>query len=607
MPTHNPDSLPSSADLVIVGAGVAGLYCAWSYLRHNPNSEVVVLERLNRTGGRLQTDLVEIEADDGTTVTVREEEGGMRFTYQMPALMRLFKALGLCDQIVPFPMKGPHQDNRFHFRGRSFTTELANEDPAIWSELYDLKPGERNRAPTEILSSAFHRLLDSPENEDKKDKPRHAGPDWWRRFRLQYEWAGTTLKNWQLWGLLRDMGYSEGCCQMLAHALGFQGTMFSRMNAGVAFQLLEDFPEDPHFHTFKDGYSTLPDRLVTEIEDMGGTIFCGVNVNEIDAADEDSYELHCTIAPGEESATPYNGSSATIAGSTLILAVARKALEDLWHTSPVLNRRHAGEHARERGHQLWENLQTATEQQLLKINLYYRQAWWRSLPKPVQYGPSFTDLPVGSVYPFYSLEQRLQQDDALNPPPKDLPAALTIYCDWDNANFWKGLQEAAPDFESSLQKTYSNKTPQRIFPASQAVVDEATRLFKLLYSTPSVPEPVMTSFRLWDGESDFGYAVHQWALGADDAAASKELVNPVGDVYTCGEAFSDMQGWVEGSLRSADRVLDELPNVAPLSGDQCTSAEQGDEAASSENGRADLHPVGPWGVGSVPLSMTPDG
>lgn len=73
------DRIPTSADIVIVGAGAAGLYCAYRLLQDKPKRQIVILDRLDRTGGRLDTDLVKIKDLDGQTIDVREEEGGMRF------------------------------------------------------------------------------------------------------------------------------------------------------------------------------------------------------------------------------------------------------------------------------------------------------------------------------------------------------------------------------------------------------------------------------------------------------------------------------------------------------------------------------------------------
>ena len=44
-----------------------------------------------------------------------------------------------------------------------------------------------------------------------------------------------------------------------------------------------------------------------------------------------------------------------------------------------------------------------------------------------------------------------------------------------------------------------------------------------------------------------------------------DLVEPLENLYTCGEAYSDYQGWVEGALRSADLVLKKAFKMKPIS------------------------------------------
>jgi hypothetical protein len=210
--------------------------------------------------------------------------------------------------------------------------------------------------------------------------------------------------------------------------------------------------------------------------------------------------------------------------------------------------------------QISQDIESVVNMRLLKINLYFAESWWEDETKinpPVQYGPSFTDLPINSIYPFYSL---------VGPANEQNPAALTIYCDFNNTNFWQGLQNVGPAFDSPLQQQHS-KTPQVIFPASVAIVDEAVKQIKQLFGVTEIPNPVMTSYRLWGGESDFGFAYHQWALNADDANVMKRMVELVPNFYTCNEAYSDDQGWVNGSLRSADRMLEKFGiDPLPMSG-----------------------------------------
>jgi len=232
--------------------------------------------------------------------------------------------------------------------------------------------------------------------------------------------------------------------------------------------------------------------------------------------------------------------------------ILAQALSNLYATSPVFNQ---AAHAE----QIWEDIQSVVNMRLLKINLYFEDAWWEDGSKvqpPVQYGPSFTDLPVNAIYPFYSLK---------GPEDQGHPAALTIYCDFNSTNFWQGLQNVTPMFDSPLQQQNS-KPPQVIFPASVAVVKEAMNQIQQVYHVAEVPEPVMTSYRLWGGEEDFGYGYHQWALNANDREVMERLTEPVPGIHTCNEAFSDDQGWVNGSLRSANLVLrrfgiEDLPDM----------------------------------------------
>ena len=70
----------------------------------------------------------------------------------------------------------------------------------------------------------------------------------------------------------------------------------------------------------------------------------------------------------------------------------------------------------------------------------------------------------------------------------------------------------------------------------------------------------MTSYRNWDGEDNFGYAYHQWGQNANDKAVIQRMTRLVKgeDIFSCNEAWSDMQGWVNGSIRSTDLVLAEF-------------------------------------------------
>ena len=129
-------------DIAIVGAGIAGLYTAYRLIEKKPKLKIAIFERLNRTGGRLDSDIIKL-TNDGKLVkgkkkqdvnTIKEEQGGMRFNDSMEELMNLIHKLGLEDQIVPFPIKSqvsthagapPVNTNRYYFRGHGFSVAEA--------------------------------------------------------------------------------------------------------------------------------------------------------------------------------------------------------------------------------------------------------------------------------------------------------------------------------------------------------------------------------------------------------------------------------------------------------------------------------------------------
>jgi monoamine oxidase len=556
LPTHQ------ETQIVIVGAGISGLYCAWRLLQDDPTRRITIIERLNRTGGRLDTDIIQVRPGQ----VVREEEGGMRFNYAMTELMRLNHALGLCDQVVPFPMSsaiGGANTNRFLLRGRRFTAQEADAgQDAIWGEIYNLADTERGKSPARIIQDVYDAVLQANGQQPPKDQT----PEFWTRFRNDFTWNGTPLRDWQLWGLLRDMGYSQECVQMLSETIGFAGPFLAPINAGDALQILADFPVDPTYFTFQRGFSTLPDavrdQLAGKVE-----ILLSTNVDRITRMDS-GFALALTEAPGQQDSNPYipGGQTKQIACERLILAVAANGLERLFVTSPALN-------GDPDAHRLWESIHASRGMRLMKINLYFADPWWLDggITPPVEFGPNFSSLPVNAVYPFYSLAAAQQVLGSAQLTELEAThvgaAALTIYCDLNNTAFWEGLQNVGPKFNSELQERHSI-APQTIFPASDEVVGEASRQLAALFGIQEVPEPLLTSYRLWDGNDDFEFAYHQWRVGVDDAEVRGYLSAPVPGMHVANEAVSDMQGWVNGSLRSSDLALSHF-GIAPMDGPVC--------------------------------------
>lgn len=541
-------------DLVIVGAGIAGLYCAMRLFEQDPTRRILVVERLNRIGGRLDTDIIEFDSG----AQVREEEGGMRFNFAMHELIHLINKMDLGHEVVPFPMSSEGDSNRFLLRGQSFTrAEAARGSNRIWGEIYDLNESERGLGPTQIVGHAFRAVLAANDNCPVPESPQE-----WTDFRTGCTWNGTAMNDWQMWGLLRDMGHSEECVQMLTETIGFAGPFKAPINAGESFQILADFPKDPSYQTFRHGFSVLPNAIANQLEERYGdqfTILLNTNVDKITrVGDRLHFELTSTPEGQHSNAFVQRSTIKSATADQTIIAVATAGMKRLFATSPALNN-----HAE--ADRLWSSIHAARGMALMKINLYFDEAWWEcgEVSPPVQFGPNFSSLPINAVYPFYAIDP----DDSI----PDGPAALTIYCDFNNTHFWAGLQNVRPPFESSMQAEENERVPQRLYGASRPLVEEARKQLALLFGVPSIPEPVLTSYRLWDGSDDYEFAYHQWRLGIDDRAIRTYLAQPLPGVHFCNEAISDMHGWVNGSLRSSDLALAHF-GIDPLAADADANA-----------------------------------
>ncbi len=72
---------------------------------------------------------------------------------------------------------------------------------------------------------------------------------------------------------------------------------------------------------------------------------------------------------------------------------------------------------------------------------------------------------------------------------------------------------------------------------------------KTLFPFLSIPAPEWIEAYLWD----VGY--HAWKKGSDSSQIQKEINHLSPGLFFCGEAYSDIQGWVEGALDTAHKVV----------------------------------------------------
>ena len=89
------------------------------------------------------------------------------------------------------------------------------------------------------------------------------------------------------------------------------------------------------------------------------------------------------------------------------------------------------------------------------------------------------------------------------------------------------------------------------------MVDEVARQLQQIHGLPFTPDVRNAAFRDW-GDDPFGGGWNSWNIGVKSWEVKARIVNPIDDLYVCGEAYSDAQGWVEGALETADLMLEKF-------------------------------------------------
>ena len=89
-----------------------------------------------------------------------------------------------------------------------------------------------------------------------------------------------------------------------------------------------------------------------------------------------------------------------------------------------------------------------------------------------------------------------------------------------------------------------------------AMVEAAVKQLGELHGIPNVPAPYTALYHDWS-DDPYGGGWHEWKAGYRFIDVIPKMLKPILDerIYICGEAYSTDQGWVEGSLATAETML----------------------------------------------------
>ncbi len=97
------------------------------------------------------------------------------------------------------------------------------------------------------------------------------------------------------------------------------------------------------------------------------------------------------------------------------------------------------------------------------------------------------------------------------------------------------------------------------YKAPRRMVAEVARQLAAIHELNYTPVVKNAAFRDW-GDDPFGGGWNSWNIGVKSWEVKHQIIQPLDNyqIYICGEAYSDAQGWVEGALQTADMMLEKF-------------------------------------------------
>lgn len=541
-------------DVVVVGGGISGIYCAWRLLtadlsppktrrRRRGSDPLLKLRRLaeKRRDGRLKVALFEWSDRIGGRLLsvipphmphVRCELGGMRFTTAQPYIQSLVETK-LELKTREFAVG---QDENIAYLRQNFLRSAELKDPKkIPYHLTTAEKDRQNFSPGALLATAIEQLIPGATTTAGKDL---------EKLLRDCKLDDKPLYEHGFWNLLAR-SISAEAYRFIFDTSGYD-TIGLNWNAVNTILLnFRDFGKTIEYRAVVDGYEAVPRRLYEEFKKAGGEVFLEHRLRSVNRH-SDSGGIILKFNPGLK--------APEIHTPNLILAMPRRSLELLDRKCNFFH--HPDSEIQD---QLRSDIRSVTPVPLFKMFVCYPGPWWRAVG--VSKGQSVTDLPLRQCY-YWAVEGEQPEADARN----RRAVMLATYDDSRYVRFWAALrlrrdedklsgymqERRYPGVSDDEQKKWNDHL------ASKAMTEEIDRQLREMHGLKFVPNYFSAVYKNWGGDP-FGGGVNFWKIGPNSFEVIPRMLqpNPSLNAYVCGEAYSNNQGWVEGALETAEMVLQE--------------------------------------------------
>lgn len=587
-------------DVAIVGMGPAGLYTAWRLSQSDAQLKAFGFERPakslrvklydtmseDRVGGRLCTQPL-------PGYPFLAELGGMRFRSNQLLVNGLIDALGLSNQKQPFDFRQHFYFLREKRLVENYFTSDSKNDAA-----YELKKNERGLLPHQLIEEAIHDIL----------KSLNFGSTWYRsreyarwdistseikkKLKTKEGLHSLTAMEWAVikrYGeyrnlhFLADVGFwdllqfqlSSGAWHLANDGLGYESIM-GNWNAAVALPwFLDDFAT-LKFETLQDGMRAITDRLYREIKNID-------NFSVQHKFDLTGLELEENSNGGEQFirlqfSEDGNPNPHFVLTRAVVLALPKGALIRLQLSDSLVEKASIPANAPEGfDRRLWfsDLLHSVDGRALFKLFLGYSSPWWTKTKwwreagmKPSAiHGKVNTDLPLRQVY-YYGKEQwneTRRKALGLSPKKDHHSMLMASYSDSHYIEFWSELKKDPSwryrGLKRKLKLSREDKRAHDEFGAPLTMIIRAEHQLEILHGkrilkSKEEPQAEIGLYMEWSRPPYYA-GWHSWKVGVKPWEICSDIMRPFGNakVYICGEAYSNEQGWVEGALKSSERLL----------------------------------------------------
>lgn len=525
-------------DVVIVGAGMSGLYCAWriaaewrsspelaqlAAARSNGLLKIAVIEWSDRVGGRLDSRII------AGMEHVPAELGGMRFTDSHQIVMQLVKRFNL--PFDAFPMTPSSQ---FYLRGARFDEDSLKSGASVAP--YALSPDERKQTPNMLFNFAITKAC------NYSDQWTDANWQWVKQYQTYSDSVYREVPFYDIgfWNLLYRTLSNEGY-DYVWDGGGYNSNTINWNSAEAMPYMLTDFSVTPSFHRLKAGFHTLPAALAAQLPTLGCPIIGDCRLVRFDQ--KDGWQV-CQVQRTRDSTV-----KASFRTRVLMLAMPRTSLELIEQDSEFFENQ-----------RVQYNIQAVLPQPAYKLFLAYEKRWW---DKAEFYpGPTITDLPLRMTYDFGSESERGGAKD------DQRTLLLAAYADMQADSFWSALERDKP-FTQPPSWTAIGSEGGSVPPEAMCRMAEEMLVQTLSVggTSPTPSKRIGAYYQDWS-QQPYGGGYHAWATHYKAWEVMREVRRPMPDrnVFICGEAYSNGQGWVEGAVCTAESILEDFLHMPRLAG-----------------------------------------